>query len=106
MQLNLCWNYITDSGATTISNALLINTSLTFINIGVNLITELGATSLSNSLIKNTSLKQLELEGNNIEDDVALKLIEQESHTNKDPSKVQKKERANIGLVPNENTTV
>jgi len=57
---------IGDNGATSISNSLIKNTSLTDLNLHYNSIGDKGATSISNSLITNTSLTDLHLHYNSI----------------------------------------
>jgi len=89
--LDLERNEISPSGATSISNTLIKNTSLTHLDLSSNSISDSGAISISNSLIKNTSLTFLDLADNLIKDVSVLKLIKDELTTNKDPCKLQTK---------------
>jgi len=66
--LDLQYNKFSDSGATSISHALIKNTSLIHLDLSSNSISESGVTSISNLLIKNTSLKRLYLWSNLIRD--------------------------------------
>jgi len=67
-ELDLWHAYFRDEGATSISNALIKNTSLTHLDLGGNRISDFGAISISNSLMKNTSLTHLSLLNNSIGD--------------------------------------
>jgi len=65
-----------------------------------NSISDNGVTALSNSLIKNTSLTYLNLTTNPIKDEAVLKLSEDELETNKDPYMLQKKKEQLLIWIP------
>ena len=72
--LDLRWNSIGDSGAASLSKALVVNSSLTNLNLQVNSIGYSGAASLSQALVVNSSLTNLDLSLNFIDNSGAASL--------------------------------
>ena len=66
--LDLSFNKISSSGATSISEALCVNSSLTHLGLGSNKINSSGASTIANSLQSNRTLIHLNLGGNEIGD--------------------------------------
>ena len=66
--LDLSFNKISSSGATSISEALCVNSSLTHLGLGSNKINSSGASTIANSLQSNRTLIHLNLGGNEIDD--------------------------------------
>ena len=64
--LDLGWNRIGDAGASSLSQVLTANSSLTILDLSWNIIGEAGASSLSQALTANSSLTSLDLRNNSI----------------------------------------
>ena len=64
--LDLGWNRIGDAGASSLSQVLTANSSLTILDLSWNIIGEAGASSLSQALTANSSLTSLDLCNNSI----------------------------------------
>ena len=64
--LDLDWNRIGDAGASSLSQVLTVNSSLTILDLSWNIIGEAGASSLSQALTANSSLTSLDLRNNSI----------------------------------------
>ena len=64
--LDLSWNRIGDAGASSLSQVLTANSSLTILDLSWNIIGEAGASSLSQALTANSSLTSLDLCNNSI----------------------------------------
>ena len=64
--LDLGWNRISDAGASSLSQVLTANSSLTILDLSWNIIGEAGASSLSQALTANSSLTSLDLRNNSI----------------------------------------
>ena len=89
--LNLSRNDIGDSGAKSISRALVVNSSLTNLDLSRNSISDSGAESISQALAANTSLTNLDLSWNDIGDSgaesISRALVVNSSLTNLDLSR-------------------
>ena len=66
--LNLGHNHIGNFGAASLSQALSVNTTLTYLNLEANCIGVYGAASLSQALLANSSSLDLYLNGQHIGD--------------------------------------
>ena len=64
--LDLSWNRIGDAGASSLSQVLTANSSLTILDLSWNIIGDAGASSLSQALTANSSLTSLDLCNNSI----------------------------------------